>query len=184
MAWHSRLTSKLQEIGFSSSATDASLFIFRQGKIFIYMLIYVDDIIVVTSSNDAIDKLIQKLKGDFPVKDLGPLEYFLGMESPIDMHWDEVKQILRYVKGSVDHGVKIQKSSSTLLSGFCDPDWAGDCPDDCKSTSGFTVAPRLWCDNLGATYLTTNPMFHGRAKDSEVDFHLVRDKQLASRKAI
>lgn len=318
-AWHSRLTSKLQDLGFSSSVADASLFVFRQGGIIVYMLIYVDDIIIVSSSSTAADKLIQKLKVDFAVKDLGPLEYFLGIEvkqekngillsqkryaldllkkanmgkckaistpmtateklfrdqgksltgedqfryrsivgglqyltmtrpdlafavnrvcqyiqSPTDAHWAAVKRILRFVKGTVDHGLKIQKSATTMLSGFSDADWAG-CPDDRRSTSGFAVflgtnlvswssrkqatvsrssteaeykaianvtaemiwvqsllkelgifqhkPPRLWCDNLGATYLTTNPMFHARTKHIEVDFHFVREQ--VARKAM
>jgi hypothetical protein len=34
----------------------------------------------------------------------------------------------------------------------------------------------LWCDNLGATYLTTNPVFHAPTKPIEVNFHFVREK--------
>jgi hypothetical protein len=45
-----------------------------------YLLIYVDDIIIVSSVPTAIDELLQLLSIDFAVKDLGKLQYFLGIE--------------------------------------------------------------------------------------------------------
>lgn len=37
-------------------------------------------------------------------------------------------------------------------------------------------APSFWCDNIGATYLSANPIFHRRMKHVEVDYHFVRER--------
>jgi histone deacetylase 1/2 len=45
-----------------------------------FILVYVDDIIVASSSQEAIKALLKDLEREFALKDLGDLHYFLGIE--------------------------------------------------------------------------------------------------------
>jgi histone deacetylase 1/2 len=79
-AWYSRLSEKLQEFGFIPSKGDTSLFLYNKYGVTIFVLVYVDDIIVTSSSNDAISILLKSLTAHFAIKDIGELHYFLGIE--------------------------------------------------------------------------------------------------------
>ena len=79
-AWHHRLGSVLSTHGFVASMADTSLFILCRSDVTINLLVYVDDIIVISSSSTAVDRLVAGLHQHFAIKDLGTLHYFLGVE--------------------------------------------------------------------------------------------------------
>ncbi|XP_046863338.1 secreted RxLR effector protein 161-like [Xenia sp. Carnegie-2017] len=58
------------------------------------------------------------------------------MAKPSKEHWSGVKRILRYLKGTTDHGLKFSAEGNPDLLGFSDADWAGDINTG-KSTSGY-----------------------------------------------
>jgi hypothetical protein len=79
-AWYSQLSTKLLALGFKASKADTSLFIYMKNNVTMFVLVYVDDIIVTSSCPTAIDALLKDLNTEFAVKDLGNLHYFLGIE--------------------------------------------------------------------------------------------------------
>ncbi|XP_019260709.1 PREDICTED: uncharacterized protein LOC109238682 [Nicotiana attenuata] len=58
--------------------------------------------------------------------------------NPNSMHLQAIKRILRYVKGTIDHGLRIISQSSFRLYGFSDVDWAG-CAITRMSTTGYSI---------------------------------------------
>ena len=57
-----------------------SFFIFNSVEVRLFALVYMDDIISKGSSISAVDDLIRSLSLTFPIKDLGSLNFFLGVE--------------------------------------------------------------------------------------------------------
>lgn len=65
--------------GFMESLLDQSLFIYVNGDISAYFLVYVDDIVLISSSEKFTNIVIMRLGQTFAIKDLDPLRYFLGI---------------------------------------------------------------------------------------------------------
>jgi histone deacetylase 1/2 len=182
--------------------------VFHHNGVQVFTMVYVDDIVIAESTPAAVDRLVRSLSDTFPINDLGPLEYFLGLEAsynsggmtltqrkyvldlllrvnmencnpsptppvlserlardsgallgpedsswyrimvgslqylthtrpyisfavnkvcqflsqPTEVHWEAVKHILRYVKGTIDTGLCFRKSSLLDISIFTDAD--------------------------------------------------------------
>ncbi|KAJ9560958.1 hypothetical protein OSB04_006118 [Centaurea solstitialis] len=47
------------------------------------------------------------------------------MHSPTETHWQALKQVLRYLKGTIYHGLFLTRGSSMDLKAFSDSDWGG-----------------------------------------------------------
>ena len=80
-AWFDKLKATLLRFQFRSSKCDPSLFVYTDSKnTVIYMLVYVDDIIVTRNNPIFIKSVVTKLKTEFSLKDQGSLDYFMGIE--------------------------------------------------------------------------------------------------------
>jgi Reverse transcriptase (RNA-dependent DNA polymerase) len=212
-AWFCKLKNFLLSHNFKSTESDHSLFVYKSSQQVIYLLVYVDDILITGNDSTAIEHLMHTLNTQFSIKNLGSLNYFLGIEvftdssglhlsqsryllsileraslatvkpcttpmqsgvsvskfsgspldnpqlyrsiigalqyatitrpdltfavnkasqfmaNPTDTHWQLVKRILRYVKGTLSHGLHFTSATNLALHAYCDVDWAG-CPDD------------------------------------------------------
>lgn len=87
------------------------------------------------------------------------LSYSVGivsryMQSPRESHAAAIKQILRYVKGTVKYGIVYPRKSSNKIHGYSDSSFNID-QDDGRSTTGhvfyYGVAPITWCSQKQGT---------------------------------
>ena len=205
-AWYNELKAHLLSMGFFTSESDNSLFIMKDSVISVYILVYVDDIIVTGNNNTVVQQVISSLASRFSIKDLGHLHHFLGVEvlrnsdclflsqpryvvnilqgknmlnckaaktpmsssekycvldgyppiddtkyrqvvgklqylsftrpdisysvnklsqfvhSPSTLHWKAVKRVLRYLEGTITHGLYLRKSTVMDLVMYSDAD--------------------------------------------------------------
>ncbi|XP_019198264.1 PREDICTED: uncharacterized protein LOC109192121 [Ipomoea nil] len=101
--WNAKLTKALQENGYKQSTADPSLFTKASGNSFTALLIYVDDILVAGTSITHINELKHFLDKSFKIKDLGNINYFLGIEevtTASGLNLSQRKYVLEILKES------------------------------------------------------------------------------------
>jgi hypothetical protein len=78
-AWHHRFASHITSLGFTEVKSDTSLFIYRHGTDMAFLLLYVDDIVLMASSMSFLQRIITALRQEFFMTDMGQLHHFLGI---------------------------------------------------------------------------------------------------------
>lgn len=78
-AWFEKFTTQLFHSRFSPSEVDNNLFIYEQAFRSVYLLLYVDDIIVTGNHPAFTASIIHQISSAFDLKDLGLLHFFLGL---------------------------------------------------------------------------------------------------------
>ncbi|CAI7890039.1 unnamed protein product [Closterium sp. NIES-53] len=83
--WHLKLRGVLEEIGFTPSTADHSLFMLGEGEQRSFMVVYVDDILIFSPSSDLVKEVMLKLQDKFKCKALGDVSFYLGLHIERDV---------------------------------------------------------------------------------------------------
>ncbi|GJZ07972.1 ribonuclease H-like domain-containing protein [Tanacetum coccineum] len=188
----------------------------------------------------SVTRIISSLHQEFPMTDLGSLNYFLGifvardssgmflsqrkyvaeilegahmencnpirtpvdiesklrddvqqvclhMHDPQELHFSALKHILRYVhvflgnnllSWSSKRQLKLSHSSAKaeyhgVVNFVAETCWLRNLL--CELHTHLSSATLVYCDNVSAVYLSSNPVQHQRTKHIEIDIHFVRD---------
>jgi hypothetical protein len=80
-AWYEKLTGHLLKLNFKHfNIDDATLFVKKIDKIVVYIVVYVDDMLIIGNIGRYIVSINKELKKGFEKIDLGHLHYYLGIE--------------------------------------------------------------------------------------------------------
>nr|GEU38294.1 ribonuclease H-like domain-containing protein [Tanacetum cinerariifolium] len=121
----------------------------------------------------------------------------LYMHDPRDPYFTALERILRYVRGTIDHGIQLHVSSTSQLTAYTDANWVTLSRSSAEAEYrgvANVVAETVWlrnlllelyaplstatlvcCDNANVVYLFTNLVQHQRIKHIEIDIHFVRE---------
>lgn len=78
-AWFIKLNHRLLSLGFTPAKSDQSLFLRFTTTSKIYLLVYIDDILITRTDPNVVHHIVHQLNNAFALIDLGPLHLFLGI---------------------------------------------------------------------------------------------------------
>lgn len=115
-AWHAKLKSTLENLGFKASEADAGLFTVVMNGHKVYLLVYVDDILIASKDVGIVHSVKISLGSAFDVRDMGEPAYFLGMEVTRKEGWIKLSQRKAVSDMVAKFGMGDAKTKSTPLS--------------------------------------------------------------------
>ncbi|CAI7748755.1 unnamed protein product, partial [Closterium sp. NIES-54] len=115
--WYQKLAAVLEEMGFRTSSCDESLFLKWEGEKLVLFLVYVDDILLFSSSRKEIQNVQQQLMKNFKCKTLGEVKYYLGMhvERDLDHRWLKLHQEKFIKELGEKYGIENERKVATPL---------------------------------------------------------------------
>lgn len=100
-AWKQRLPEVLETAGFEQSKADTCLYRKRVGGKWCYVLVHVDDLIVVSEDERTIKALEQALSRNFRITSLGNVKFCLGIQVDRDGNGDFLISQQKYIEDVV-----------------------------------------------------------------------------------
>lgn len=80
-AWYEKLTEDLLKLNYKHfNLDDATLFVKKVGKSVVYLVLYVDALLIIGNNDNYITSIKKELKKVFDMTDFGLLHYYLGIE--------------------------------------------------------------------------------------------------------
>ncbi len=117
-AWNTRLKQELEGMGFTAPGADAGLFTTQYKGSNIYILVYVDDILVAAKNLADVNHIKARLTAIFDIRDLGEAKYFLGMSLNRDRQARTLKMTQERLATELvyKHGLKEGRTKSAPMS--------------------------------------------------------------------
>eukprot|EP00253_Pinus_taeda_P010523 PITA_10523 len=163
-AWYEKLNEHLLKLNFNHfDLDDATLFVKKVGKTVVYLVVYVDDLLMKGNNESYIASIKKELGKSFGMTDLGYVHYYLGievtqhpksiflsqkkyigdllnrfMQKPCEGHWSATKRVLKYLKGTQGFGIKYTQVEDFSLIRYSDSDFDGD-KETGVSTLGYAM---------------------------------------------
>jgi len=184
LRWHEKFADCLTDLGFQPSKAEPDIWMRRNGEIYEYVAVYVDDLAIAMSDPKAFTSILESRYG-FKLKGTGPIEYHLGCDFYRDSHGLLCMSPRKYIDKMVDGYVRMfgEKPRTNAYA----PLEHGDHPeiDDSPLLDGemiqkyqSVIGSMQWAVSLGRIDIATAVMTMSSFRAAPRQGHLERTKRM------